>query len=523
MKYTNSIKFKFILNLCLSVFFVIISIVIAYIISVSEIKNIMTNDLNTIANTLAKQTKYIAKNDLEAFKNKDFKNTIYNLKIGKSGYVYFIDKEGTMVIHHKKEGKNYAGHDYIDYIRSHENGTYEYISATTGQNKIVAFRYIKEWGVWMIPGINKADYFINIKNKFIFYFTFILASLIIILSSINYILGKNIFSAILELKTVATDLAFGEGNLTKQIDIKRNDEISEASEQFNAFISKVGHTISIAKESSKENTSVSSELSSTTIAIGEDIQTTSHMILETNKMSQSVKKEIKKFLEKSISSQEAIEEAANVLEEANNNMKNMSDKIQSNTATEIELANQITQLNTDTDQVKGVLSIIADIADQTNLLALNAAIEAARAGEHGRGFAVVADEVRNLAERTQNSLTEINTTINIIIQATSKITEQMNINAKNMENLDSLSINTSKNITQSSNLMYKVQNTSQNMVKEYDKTYLEINKIVRRVEKINFNILGNAESIEEINTAASYLNTLTEKLNNVLDKFQTRC
>jgi len=116
-------------------------------------------------------------------------------------------------------------------------------------------------------------------------------------------------------------------------------------------------------------------------------------------------------------------------------VESTTDRITEASHKQNELADNLARLSSDAEQVKGILTVISDIADQTNLLALNAAIEAARAGEHGRGFAVVADEVRKLAERTQKSLTEINATISVVVQAIGDNSDALNNNAKEMNQL----------------------------------------------------------------------------------------
>jgi len=98
-----------------------------------------------------------------------------------------------------------------------------------------------------------------------------------------------------------------------------------------------------------------------------------------------------------------------------------------------EMVEQASGVESQSEEIKNVITIISDIADQTNLLALNAAIEAARAGEHGRGFAVVADEVRKLAERTQKSLSDINISVNTLVQSISSIVEGLTVQSSKLE------------------------------------------------------------------------------------------
>ena len=235
----------------------------------------------------------------------------------------------------------------------------------------------------------------------------------------------------------------------------------------------------------------------------------------------SLQNEITSSISAAQESKKDITVAHDNLGTARDDIISLTSKIHETAEIEAELSNSMEHLSKDADEVKNVLVIIGDIADQTNLLALNAAIEAARAGEHGRGFAVVADEVRKLAERTQKTLAEINATINVVVQSISDASTQMSTNSDDIQELANVAQNIENKINTTVDIVNNAVKTSDKTVQDFENTGKNAEAIVNQVEVINKLSSINARSVEEIAAAADHLNTLTNQLNSRLDTFRT--
>ena len=305
-----------------------------------------------------------------------------------------------------------------------------------------------------------------------------------------------------------------------ELNIDGKNEIAMIANNTSKVMNTIKEFISEAKNSSTENTTIAHQLSSTAAVVGKKVENVTSIVSQTREKAENAIIEIQNSIVDANISRENIQRVSENLSNATQDVIGLTLDVQNTAQLEAEIATKIESLSHEAGQVKEVLSVIGDIADQTNLLALNAAIEAARAGEHGRGFAVVADEVRKLAERTQKSLVEIQTNINVMVQSINDSSEQMTKNSNHVQELAETSSNVETSINETLSLMDIASKANEKTVNDFENTGKLIAEISTEIDSANKIVASNAKSVDEISDASGHLNKMINQLNVKMEQFQ---
>ena len=469
---------------------------------------------------------------------------INEIKLSETGYLFLADNNGLYITHPTVE-KVAADFSKENLYGKLNNDSGSLIASYENKERIVSYTTNESTG-WRVVGVIDTEEIKSTVYEMTMPMIISLAIIIVIVVVISIFVALYIVKPIKGLRNAVQKMA--QGDFTVQATNYRNDEVGQLAVGFNHMVSEMNHTLqkvqNISAEvadasgtlsaSAEENSAASNEVATTIeqIANGaahqsELSQTNSSELLKVSEQIDNVEQLSGKISEDSIRMNEASEAGINTVQQ----LKKQFDLTVQNAQT---MSRAVNQLDARSREINDIVSTIDDIAGQTNLLALNAAIEAARAGEHGKGFAVVADEVRRLAEQTNESTKKIahiiqsmqNDTV-LTVQLIEETNEQINNQEQVVGNTETAFVSIAASIQklmaefgEMKTNLHEAKNKLQDVLQHSEHVSNISEDTAAGTEQISASIEETTASMEQLNKLAFDLEQLSKGLSEEINKFK---
>lgn len=473
----------------------------------------------------------------------ELKEITDGISIGERGYPAILGTDRSYIVHPTQKAGDKAEGDWVSKVYANQKGHLSYIY--NGIDKEMEF-YTNELTGWKIIGSMDLTEVDEAAQPILYATLMIVAVFILIGALLSYFIVRSITRPLKELGDITDRVA--NGDLTKSFEVKKYDEIGKLGTSFNnmilalkELIQQVGEKSDLLASSSEQLNASSEQNNHATEQVANSIQEVAsgtenqrNMVHQSTEVVKEMSDSIDKIMRNAQEVADTAKDANVVVAEGEQSIQKSVHQMKNINETVADLGQVIHTLGTRSNEISQIIDVISEIAGQTNLLALNAAIEAARAGEHGKGFAVVADEVRKLAEQSAKSTESIRQLIasiqadtNTAVVSMDKGTEEVE---KGIQIVDLAGVSFRQIQQFVDNVSAQIHEVSASM-EEMGQGAKQVVEFVSRIEEITASVNAESQevsaateeqlaSMQEIAASAASLSYMAEELQESVRKFK---